>query len=58
MNVLLTIKKQSINLIAKHHIHLSTLHQHRKIMIIIDYIEIEGTRFGSEISHTRTDLTA
>ena len=25
---------------------------------IIDYIDIEGTRLGSEISHTRTDLTA
>ena len=23
----------------------------------LDYIDIEGTRFGSEISHTRTDLT-
>ena len=24
----------------------------------IDYIDIEGTRLSSEISHTRTDLTA
>jgi hypothetical protein len=25
---------------------------------LLDYIDIEGTRLGSEISHTRTDLTA
>jgi hypothetical protein len=25
---------------------------------LLDYIDIEGTRFCSEISHTRTDLTA
>ena len=29
-----------------------------KIMIIIRYIDIEGTRICSEISHTRTDQTA
>jgi hypothetical protein len=30
----------------------------KKIMITIDYIDIEGTRLSSEISHTRTGLTA
>jgi spore maturation protein SpmA len=42
----------------KHHIHLSTLHQHRKKTWLLDYIDIEGTRFCSEIPHTRTDQTA
>ena len=25
---------------------------------ILDYIDVEGTKLSSEISHTRTDLTA
>ena len=29
-----------------------------RVCEIVDYIGIEGTRFCSEISHTRTDLTA
>ena len=41
-----------------HHIHLSTQHQHRKKIILLDCIGIEGTRFCSEISLTRTVLTA
>ena len=29
-----------------------------KIILLLDCIDIEGTRLGYEISHTRTDLTA
>jgi hypothetical protein len=30
----------------------------RQISWLLDYTDIEGTRLSSEISHTRTDLTA
>jgi hypothetical protein len=39
-------------------------HQHNKSIYLsikswlLDYIDIDGTRLSSEISHTRTDLTA
>jgi hypothetical protein len=30
----------------------------QQISWLLDYTDIEGTRLSSEISHTRTDLTA
>jgi hypothetical protein len=37
---------------------IDTEKKHRKKSWLLDYIDIEGTRFCSEISHTRTDQTA
>ena len=46
----------TLRVTSQHHIHLSTLHQ-QKSCLLLDNIDIEGTRFCSEISHTRTDQT-
>ena len=35
-----------------------SVYPHQINIILLDYIGIEGTRLSSEISYTRTDLTA